>query len=239
MAAASPAIPATFQNNDATLREILTSVRTIAVVGASDKEERSSNEVMKILLQYGYRVIPINPRLKGQMLLGETVLGSLEELPEALKQPHTNEIRAPGSIRQNEGEDSSEASARLPREPVMVDIFRRSEKAGETVDQVITLCRDGVVSSVWLQIGVIDHEAAQRALNAGLEVAMNVCPAEEIPRLQITVPSLMSDSTASKEDSRMEHTKKSSSAKRLNSKRLNSKRSLPSPRSSKKAKSKR
>jgi predicted CoA-binding protein len=64
------------------LRQILSSVKTIALVGASEKTHRPSHDVMAYLQNQGYRVIPVNPRLEGQQLLGETVYGSLHELPE-------------------------------------------------------------------------------------------------------------------------------------------------------------
>ncbi|MEE3169500.1 MAG: CoA-binding protein [Pseudomonadota bacterium] len=64
------------------LRQILSSVKTIALVGASEKNHRPSHDVMAYLQDRGYRVIPVNPRLEGQQLLGETVYGSLHELPE-------------------------------------------------------------------------------------------------------------------------------------------------------------
>lgn len=64
------------------LRRILSTVNTIALVGASEKTHRPSHEVMAFLQDQGYRVIPVNPRLAGQQLLGETVCASLHELPE-------------------------------------------------------------------------------------------------------------------------------------------------------------
>ncbi|MBT8442780.1 MAG: CoA-binding protein [Gammaproteobacteria bacterium] len=67
---------------DGTLREILTSVGTIAVVGASDKEHRPVFRVMQFLQSKGYRCIPVNPRLAGRTLLGETVHAKLEDIPE-------------------------------------------------------------------------------------------------------------------------------------------------------------
>ncbi|SFR48064.1 hypothetical protein SAMN04488073_1953 [Marinobacter gudaonensis] len=64
------------------LRQILSSVKTIALVGASEKTHRPSHDVMAYLQNQGYRVIPVNPRLAGQQLLGETVYGNLPELSE-------------------------------------------------------------------------------------------------------------------------------------------------------------
>jgi len=63
------------------IRNILEQVQTIALVGASEKVTRPSHEVMAYLQEHGYRVFPVNPRLAGQTLLGETVVASLDQLP--------------------------------------------------------------------------------------------------------------------------------------------------------------
>jgi len=64
------------------MRAILERVRTIALVGASEKTNRPSHEVMEFMQQHGYRMIPVNPRLEGQKVLGETVYGDIASIPE-------------------------------------------------------------------------------------------------------------------------------------------------------------
>jgi predicted CoA-binding protein len=131
---------------DEDIAELLTNARTIALVGASDRPDRPSYRVMKFLQDHGYRVLPVNPQITGEHVLGEFVWRELAQ------------IGVPIDI---------------------VDIFRRSEVAGEAVDQAIFVG----AKAVWMQLGVIDEAAAQRAEHAGLKVVMDRCPAIDIPRL--------------------------------------------------------
>ena len=130
------------------IAHLLSRVRFIALVGASDRRDRPSYQVMRFLQTHGYRVFPVNPQLAGQEIHGERVYGALSEIEEPID---------------------------------MVDIFRRPQAAGEAVDEAIAIG----AKSVWLQLGVINEEAAARAEAAGLAVVMDRCPAIDIPRLRV------------------------------------------------------
>lgn len=132
--------------SDADIAALLNEVRTIALVGISDRPDRPSYRVMQVLQDQGYRVLPVNPQITGEHVHGEFVWRELAQIGEPID---------------------------------MVDIFRRSDKAGEAVDQAIA----AGAKAVWMQLDVIDEAAAGRAEAAGLKVVMNRCPAIEIRRL--------------------------------------------------------
>ncbi len=68
--------------DDAYIRGILNTVKTIAMVGVSAKESRPSYFAFKYLLERAYRMIPVNPGLAGGELLGQKVFGKLADIPE-------------------------------------------------------------------------------------------------------------------------------------------------------------
>jgi len=78
------------------------------------------------------------------------------------------------------GERCYESLAAVGEPIEVVDIFRRSDAAGAHVDEAIAIG----ARAVWMQLGVIDHDAASRARAAGLRVVMDRCPAIELPRLE-------------------------------------------------------
>src|SRR5271156_980588 len=132
--------------SDQQIRRILSTVRTIAMVGASSNWNRPSYFVMKYLQGKDYRVIPVNPGTAGKEQLGEKIYASLRDIPEKID---------------------------------MVDIFRASDQVGPVVDDAIAIG----VKVVWMQLGVRNDAAAEKAEAAGIEVGMNRCPKIEFCRL--------------------------------------------------------
>jgi predicted CoA-binding protein len=116
--------------------KILTSARTIAVVGLSPDPRRPSHGVARYLQRAGYHIIPVNPNI--DEVLGERAYPSLRQIPQAVD---------------------------------VVEVFRRSEFVGPIVDDAIAI----KASSIWLQDGVVDEEAAARARASGLDVVMDDC----------------------------------------------------------------
>lgn len=77
------------------------------------------------------------------------------------------------------GERGFRTLAEIEGQVDVVDCFVNSQKVGAVVDQAIEVG----AKAVWLQVGVIDHQAAARAHEAGLSVVMDTCPAIEAPKL--------------------------------------------------------
>jgi len=68
--------------SDQTKKDLLTSSKTIAIVGLSPKDDKPSNRVAKYLKDHGYRIIPVNPQY--DQILGEKSYKSLSEIPDAI-----------------------------------------------------------------------------------------------------------------------------------------------------------
>ena len=134
--------------SDEDIARLLTETRTIALVGASDRPDRPSYGVMRVLQRHGYRVYPVNPQITGEHVHGEFVWRELGQIGEPID---------------------------------LVDIFRRSELAGEAIDAAIAVG----AKAVWTQLGVYDDAAITRAEAAGLQAVVDRCPAIEIPRLRL------------------------------------------------------
>jgi predicted CoA-binding protein len=124
---------------------LLTESRTIAVVGMSADPQRPSHEVALYLQSQGYRIIPVNPTYAGTHLLGEHCHATLTEAAAAL----------------------NERGITLD----IVDCFRRPEYLPAIVDEAIATG----ARCVWMQLGVINQQAAAKAQAAGLTVVMDKC----------------------------------------------------------------
>ncbi len=127
--------------------------KVVAVVGVSRDPSKDSHRVAAYLKAHEYHVLPINP--SDEKILGEKSYGSLSEIPDELQ-----------------------------RKIEVVDIFRPSGKVQPIVDQAIQLKqKHGGLKAIWMQLGIINDVAAEKARNAGIEVVMNRCMMVEHRRL--------------------------------------------------------
>jgi thioredoxin len=141
-------------SSDEDIERILTEYRTVAVVGLSADPSKYSHVVAGFLQSKGWRIIPVNPNV--EEVLGEKSYKSLVDLPLSAQ-----------------------------REVEVVDIFRRSEDVPPIVDQAIQLKqKNGKPYVVWMQLGIVNEEAAARARKAGLTVVMDKCMKVETQRVE-------------------------------------------------------
>ena len=133
--------------SDEAIAQLLVQAKRIALIGASAKPERPSHRVMQFLLDEGYEVLPINPGLAGQKLLGQTVHASLADLRTSVD---------------------------------LADIFRDAANLPEATQDVV----DAGIPAMWTQLGVTHSASERTAVDAGLQLVVDRCPAIEIPRLR-------------------------------------------------------
>ena len=142
--------------DDEYLQDILSSVKTIAMVGASPDKTKFSYGVLRVLSETGYDMIPVNPKPNHHEIRNLKVYPNLKA---------------------------------IDRPVDMVEVFRKSEDLYKITEEAI----DINVKVIWAQIGVIDHDAAKLAEEAGLKVVMNRCPKIELfrpfwkPRLDLKI----------------------------------------------------
>ena len=130
---------------DAYLQDILRSVKSIAMVGASPDKTKFSYGVLRVLHETGYDMIPVNPRPGLVEIRGLRVFPSL---------------------------------AAIDRPVDMVEVFRRPQDLMGVTKEAIAIG----AKVLWAQIGVVDHDAAKLAEEAGMRVVMDRCPKIELFR---------------------------------------------------------
>ena len=126
-----------------TVEHLLEDLDTWAIVGLSGDPGRTAYRIALALQQRGKRIVPIHPR-----------------------------FGAPGEDSRVLGEQGYATLADVPFPIDVVDVFRRSEAAGQFADEAVRIGAKGV----WLQLGVIDEAAFARTWAAGVPIVMDTCP---------------------------------------------------------------
>ena len=135
------------------IKQILTTYKVVAIVGMSDTTGKHSYTVGAYLKQHGYQIIPVNPAI--DKVLGCKSYRNLLDIPE-----------------------------RIQKTIEVVNIFRKPADVPPIVEQALKLkARYGKLSVIWMQVGIVNEEAAQTALEAGLAVVMDKCIMAEHHRL--------------------------------------------------------
>ncbi|WP_062069192.1 CoA-binding protein [Demequina sediminicola] len=134
--------------DDSTLASALAQAQTVAVVGASPNDQRTSYAIAVWLMDNTpYQVFLVNPMAVGEEIRGHGFYSSLADLPVT---------------------------------PDIVDVFRRSEHVPEVADEAVEVG----ARMLWMQLGVVNDEAASTARSGGLMVVQNHCIKIEYARLR-------------------------------------------------------
>jgi predicted CoA-binding protein len=128
-----------------TIDWMLDEAETWAIVGLSGDPGRTAWSIARLLQEKGKRIVPIHPQ-----------------------------FAEPGALAVH-GEPGYATLAEVPFPVDVVDVFRRSEAAGQFADEAVAIGARGV----WFQLGVIDEAAFERTVAAGVPMVMNTCPAIE------------------------------------------------------------
>jgi len=127
------------------IKQILDEYKVVAVVGLSKEPDKDSHRVSAYLKNNGYHIIPVNPT--AEEILGEKTYKNLLEIP-----------------------------AEIQKTIEIVDIFRPSKDVLPIVEQIVKLRKmHGQPFVVWMQLGIINEQAAEVARRAGLIVVMDKC----------------------------------------------------------------
>lgn len=127
------------------IKEILTKCKTVAVVGLSRDPDKDSQRVSNYLKKHGFRIVPVNPF--ADEVLGEKSYKNLLDIPVDIQK--TIDV---------------------------VDIFRPAADVPQIVEQTAKLkAKHGKPFAVWMQLGIVNEQAAETAKKAGFTVVMNRC----------------------------------------------------------------
>ena len=130
---------------EADIAAIINNYKVIAIVGMSDTIGKPSHRVGAYLKQHGYQIVPVNPTI--EKVFGLKSYKTLLDIPEKIAK--TIEV---------------------------VDIFRKPEEVLPVVEQAIQLSQKyGQLRVVWMQLGIKNEAAAEKAVKAGLVVVMDKC----------------------------------------------------------------
>ena len=135
------------------IKEVLSTCKTIAVIGISREPEKDSYQVAKYMQKHGYRIVPVNPF--ADEILGENSYKSLLDIPAEIQ-------------KEIDMVDVSRPAKDVP--PIVKQAIQLRKKHGKPI-------------AFWMQLGIVNEKASATAQKAGLTVIMDKCLMKEHKKL--------------------------------------------------------